>query len=140
LLTNQSTYNRKVTDAIFNGEDNIFIVSIMKRTIEFGALILFALMLAGVVAQPTPVIGVGTTLNQLIPTTPYRIFNDLMKQSAVFVPYQVSTYTWIASRKWGYNLTLGNDLYPTTLATNIYAEADILFFQGIDDSLVNSSY
>lgn len=50
------------------------------------------------------------------------------------------TYSWIAGRKWGYNLSLGADLYPTTLDAHIYAETDILFFAGIDESLVNTTF
>lgn len=91
-------------------------------------------------ASPTAVTGIGTTLNRLLPNSPYRVFNDLMKQSAVFVPYQVSTSSWIPGRKWNYNLSMGADLYPTILASTIYAEADILFFQGVDDGLVGTTF
>lgn len=48
---------------------------------------ILAALILGAVGAPTAVNGVGTALNQLLPNSPYRVFNDLMKQSAVFVPY-----------------------------------------------------
>jgi hypothetical protein len=104
-------------------------------------LILLAFLVSIVSSKPMPVNGVGTTLPLVLPSSPYRLFNDLMKQSTVFVPYEVSTSTWIPGRKWGgYNLSLGADLYPTALDTHIYAEAEITLFPGIDDGLVNSTF
>jgi len=95
-------------------------------------MVVFATILIVVAAGPTPVTGVGTALPQLLPSSPYRVFNDLMKQSATFVPYKTNNYNWIPGWQWNQNLTLGNDLYPSSLETSIYAEADIVLFTGID--------
>ena len=103
-------------------------------------LVLMALVAAASAAGAQPVKGLGTTLNHLTSTSTYRVFNDLMKQSTVFVPYEI-TWSWVPGRKWGgYNLAFGNDLYPTSLDYRVYAGADITFFPGIDDALVGKTY
>lgn len=111
----------------------------LRLTLITSLLLLFSLPTT--TPKPTPIDGVGTTLPLLLPTTPYRLFNDLMKQSTVFVPYEVSTSTWIPGRKWGgYNLSLGPGLYPTVLEQHIYAEAEVTLFEGIDGGLVGRTY
>ncbi len=103
-------------------------------------LTVLAAILWAVCAQPTLVEGVGTTMSVLTPNSPYRVFNDLMKQSSVFVPYDLDTTKWVPNRKWGFNLTMGNNLYPSTLPNKVYAGADILLFQGIDENLIGQVY
>ena len=71
-----------------------------------------------------PINAIGTTLPPLWPSVNYRVFNDLMKQSAAFVPYQFIYGS--VSRYWGYSLAFINGLgtqYPASLATNVYAAA-----------------
>lgn len=91
-------------------------------------------------AAAQPISGLGTTLPQLTVNSPYRVFNDLMKQSTAFVAYGIPSWSWIAGRAWGTTLTQRSDFYPAFLDYHIYAESDINFFPGIDDGLVNSSY
>jgi hypothetical protein len=59
----------------------------MASTFSMIVVGILAVLILGAVGAPTAVNGVGTALNQLLPNSPYRVFNDLMKQSAVFVPY-----------------------------------------------------
>lgn len=102
----------------------------------------FLLLICSVSSAVTsPIKAQGTTLPFLTTNSPYRVFNDLMKQSAPFVPYQY-IYGKI-SRYWGYNLTLINGLahqYPAILATKVYAVAQITLYPGIDDALLNQSF
>lgn len=93
----------------------------MKSTLRFTIAIVLGILALRAAGAPTAVTGVGAAFSPLLPNTPYRVFNDLMKQSSVFVPYAVSTGTWVPYRQWGINISLGADLYPTTLPTNIYA-------------------
>lgn len=75
-------------------------------------------------AGTNPINAIGTTLPPLWQNLNYRVFNDLMKQSIPFVPYQF-IYNQVG-RYWGYNLAFINGLahqYPASLATNVYAVA-----------------
>lgn len=80
-------------------------------------LLAFCLLLCSVssTAAASPTIQ-GTILPTLTWTSPYRVFNDLMKQSDLFVPYQ---YIWGGIfRHWGYNINFINGLtnqYPASL-------------------------
>jgi len=96
-------------------------------------------------AVTNPIDALGTVLPQLnynsVPS-PYRIFNDLMKQSLPLVAYQLSSWGSIG-RYWNYNLALIGGLkhqYPATLQPFVWAVAEIPFFAGIDDSLRNTVY
>ncbi len=51
-------------------------------------LLLLALLIIIAFNKTVPLDGVGTTLPLLTETIKYRIFNDLFKQSTVFVPYK----------------------------------------------------
>lgn len=77
----------------------------------------------------TPIDALGTTLPPLWTSLNYRVFNDLMKQSLQFVPYQ---FIWgQVSRYWAYNLNYINGLnhqYPANLPANVYAVAEITFY------------
>jgi len=67
----------------------------------------------------------GTTLPQLSSSSPYRVFNDLMKQSLPLVPYNTYYGTTIG-RYWGYTLNYINGLshqYPASLPSNVFAVA-----------------
>ena len=111
----------------------------MKLILTFLTIFLLMCFVSSVIT--TPIKAQGTTLPQLTSSSPYRVFNDLMKQAIPFVPYQ---YIWGGiSRYWGYNLTFINGLthqYPASLATNVYAVSQISFYSGIDDSLLNKSF
>lgn len=73
-----------------------------------------------------PVDAIGTVLPQFNPSSvPYRVFNDLMKQSLPLVPYQLSSWGSIG-RCWSCNLTFINGLshnYPSTLPRFVWAVA-----------------
>ena len=103
-----------------------------------------SLVLLSFSAVTNPIEALGTVLPQLNANniSPHRIFNDLMKQSLPLVPYQLTSYGSI-NRCWSCTLTLIGGLkhqYPSTLATNIWAVAEIPFFIGIDDSLRNQVF
>jgi hypothetical protein len=87
-------------------------------------LFILALLLAVSRSVTSPIDALGTTLPPLWTSLNYRVFNDLMKQSSQFVPYQ---FIWGGiSRYWGYNLTNINDQshqYPAALTANVYAVA-----------------
>jgi len=111
----------------------------MKLIVTFIAFLLLICFVSSAVT--TPIKAQGTTLPQLTSSSPYRVFNDLMKQAVPFVPYQY-IYGGI-SRYWGYNLDFINGLahqYPASLALNVYAAAQITLYPGIDDALLNHNF
>lgn len=80
-------------------------------------------------SQPatTPLDVIGTVLPRFISSSvsPYRAFNDLMKQSLPLVPYQLSSYGSIG-RCWSCTLNFTNGLphlYPANLARFVWAVA-----------------
>lgn len=78
-------------------------------------------------AITNPIDALGTALPQLNPyyVSPHRIFNDLMKQSLILVPYQ--TFSWGGSgRCWSCTLNQIGGLkhqYPASLPAGIWAVA-----------------
>jgi len=78
-------------------------------------------------AITNPIDALGTVLPQLNPynVSPHRIFNDLMKQSLILVPYQ--TYSWGGSgRCWSCTLNQIGGLkhqYPASLPAGRWAVA-----------------
>ena len=87
-----------------------------------------------------PLSAVGTTLPSLNVNPPYRVFNDLQKQSYHFVAYTMPSWSWVSSRYWNHNLAFRSDNYPSSLDPNVYAVAQIDFFSGIDNNLIGNIY
>lgn len=102
--------------------------------------LLFGLLMTVSSAGSTPMSAVGTTLPALWQNLNYRVFNDMMKQSIPFVPYQF-IYGGV-SRHWGFSLSYINGLanqYPATLPANVYAAAEIIFYPE-DGALLNQTF
>lgn len=103
---------------------------------------LIILLICSVFSSVTaPINAQGVTLPILPQPTPYRVFNDLMKQSAPLVAYILQWGS--VGRYWNYRLNLigGNDhQYPYSLDTNIYACAQISLYPGIDDALLGQTF
>lgn len=84
----------------------------------FTNLIALCLIVLTNADKPTPIQALGTVLPQLNSyyLSPFRIFNDLMKQSLPLVPYQI--YYGSPGRCWSCNLTQIGGLshqYPSIL-------------------------
>lgn len=90
----------------------------------------------------SPIETVGTVLPEFKSNTPARIFNDLMKQSIGLVPWTI--FSWGGSgRCWSCQLTQIGGLihqYPSQLAQNMWAVAEIPFYKGIDENLQNAVF
>lgn len=74
--------------------------------------------------------------------SPYRAFNDLMKQSLPLVPYQLTSWGGIG-RCWSCNLNFTNGLkhqYPANLSKFVWAVAEIPFLAYNDDNLENQTF
>lgn len=107
---------------------------------KIALLLFFSFIIAVSPAVTAPINALGTTLPTLTSSLNYRVFNDLMKQSLPLVPYQFMYNS--VGRYWGYNLTTINGLnhqYPASLATNVYAVAEIAFYAE-DKSLLNQTF
>lgn len=98
----------------------------MSKAIKtFLLFLIVAIQLSSSVTVPLDV--VGTILPKFIPSaiSPYRAFNDLMKQSLPMVPYQLSSWGSIG-RCWSCTLNFTNGLphlYPANLARFVWAVA-----------------
>lgn len=108
-------------------------------------LILFVFVPYLALAVTTPLDVVGTILPRFNSGTvsPYRAFNDLMKQSLPLVPYHLSS--WGGSGRCWNNcfLTFIDGLphqYPAFLPQFIWAVAEIPFLAKNDDALANQSF
>jgi hypothetical protein len=92
-------------------------------------------------ALVNPIDAVGTTLPSLTTMLQYRVFNDLMKQSGQFFPYNFTTN----GRIWGgFNLNYTKNIiqqYPSNLPTNVMAVSEIIFFDpSIDGNLIGKNF
>lgn len=96
-------------------------------------------------APTSPIDAIGTVLPKFFDSsvTPYRAFNDLMKQSLQFNAYQLSSWGSIG-RCWGScSFPYIDNLihkYPASLPNRIWAGAEIPFLDKNDDALLNQVF
>ena len=114
--------------------NSLYFISLTQMKLV-SVVVLLSLILLSQSAVTTPIEAFGTVLPQLnynSVSTPYRIFNDLMKQSLNLVPYQLSSWGSVG-RCWSCSLNLINGAkhqYPANLQPNVWAVAEIPFFAG----------
>jgi hypothetical protein len=88
-------------------------------------ILFFFLFVVLALSKTIPLDGVGTTLPQLNDNVKYRIFNDLFKQSTVFVPYKFMYGSF--GRAWADKLNNTDELYPKNLS-KLYAALSFINF------------
>jgi hypothetical protein len=80
---------------------------------------------------------IGTTLPRLSTTGYTRVFNDLMKQSSIFIPF---LYQWGNYGQQYYTPNLSTTLYPFNVSFPVALAATISFIPSIDDGLIQNNY
>lgn len=96
-------------------------------------------------APTSPIDAVGTVLPQFSNSavSPFRAFNDLMKQSLPLVTYQLSSYGTIGRCYGSCSFPFIDSLthkYPASLPNKIWAVAEIPFLPKNDDSFANQLF